>query len=77
MEKSGSWIGDDNLRLLYIWLAGVEPMPTPEAVAPYITHGLEGQEDCLLCHGADKAMPVPADHQGWGNDTCLSCHAAE
>jgi len=77
MEKSGFWISDDDLRLIHAWLAGVELAPTPEVAAPPITHGLEGREDCLFCHGADKAMPVPADHQGWSNDTCLSCHATE
>ena len=77
MEKSGFWISDDDLRLIQAWLAGVELEPTPEAATPPITHGLEGREDCLFCHDADKAMPFPADHQGWGNETCLRCHSLE
>lgn len=77
MERSGTWVGDDVLRLIYAWLTGMEPGPKPEIAAPPITHGLEGREDCLFCHGADKAMPVPADHRGWGNESCLKCHSTK
>lgn len=80
LEQSSTWISDDDLRLVYAWLAGAEPepaAPAPETAAPPISHGLQGQEDCLFCHGADKAMPFPADHEGWANDTCLNCHVLE
>lgn len=79
-EQSGTWVSDEDLRLIYAWLTGVTPVPatsTPEAIAPSIPHSLQGQEDCLLCHGADKAMPFPANHAGWGNERCLNCHAAQ
>jgi len=79
-EQSGTWISDDDLSLIYAWLAGVVPAlvaPTPATVAPPISHGLQGQEDCLFCHGADKAMPFPTNHEGRGNETCLHCHAAQ
>lgn len=78
-EQSGTWIGDDDLSLIYAWLTGGEAAPvapTPQTAAPPIPHGLQGQEDCLFCHGADKAMPFPADHAGLENESCLRCHAA-
>ncbi len=39
-------------------------------------HSVEGREGCLLCHmrGTDGARPVPGDHGGRLNNTCLSCH---
>lgn len=79
IEQSGTWISDDDLRLVHAWLTGVEPEPpepTSEAVLSPITHSLDSLEDCLFCHDADKAMPFPNDHQGWSNDICLSCHSA-
>jgi cytochrome b subunit of formate dehydrogenase len=42
-----------------------------------IPHEVEGREDCLLCHAAGAMLPVPADHEGRTNVTCLVCHAVE
>jgi hypothetical protein len=42
-----------------------------------IPHPVEGREDCLVCHAAGAMLPVPADHEGRTNVTCLVCHAVE
>jgi len=80
-EKGGTWISDEDLKLVHAWLTGEEPgpseEPSQEEVAPFIPHALQGQEDCLLCHSAEGAMPIPEDHEGWGNDICLTCHTQE
>ncbi|NIR44756.1 MAG: hypothetical protein GWN99_10660 [Gemmatimonadetes bacterium] len=39
-----------------------------------IPHGLEGQEDCGMCHGAEGMKPMPADHEGRDNQYCTLCH---
>ena len=41
-----------------------------------IPHPLEGREDCLLCHGADRVNPYPPDHVGRPSTTCLVCHGS-
>lgn len=41
---------------------------------PRITHGLEGRQDCLACHGPGRVRPFPPDHQTTANDTCVGCH---
>jgi mono/diheme cytochrome c family protein len=80
-EKGGTWIGDQDLQLVHAWLASIEPGPidelSPEAAAPCVPSGLESQEECLLCHGAEGTLPVPEDHQGWGNEMCLTCHPVQ
>ncbi len=53
--------------------------PAPAAaragLAAAIPHPLEGRENCLLCHGInDTIRPMPADHAGRSNASCLNCH---
>jgi hypothetical protein len=43
-----------------------KPMPVP--------HGLEGHEDCLICHDIGKFKPFPQDHKGRSKDQCFACH---
>ena len=44
-----------------------------------LPHDVEGQEDCLMCHGEGivGAAKVPEDHAGRTNETCLLCHKSE
>ncbi|UCC88533.1 MAG: NapC/NirT family cytochrome c [Anaerolineales bacterium] len=49
-----------------------EETQTEEATS--IPHGLEGQDDCLVCHALGGAKPFPADHERRTADTCLLCH---
>ncbi|MDI7269518.1 MAG: cytochrome b/b6 domain-containing protein [Myxococcota bacterium] len=37
---------------------------------------LEGRGDCLMCHRAGGVEPIPADHAGRANATCVGCHPA-
>jgi hypothetical protein len=46
--------------------AGKKMMPIP--------HGLEGRENCLICHGEGKFKAFPDDHKGRSNNQCLGCH---
>jgi len=41
-----------------------------------LPHEVEGQEDCLMCHGEGigGAPKVPEDHAGRTNETCQLCH---
>lgn len=52
--------------------------PTPAArsgLAAAIPHPLEGRENCLLCHDVGNTIrPMPADHAGRSNASCLNCH---
>jgi Ni/Fe-hydrogenase subunit HybB-like protein len=48
------------------------------AVSPRLTHGLEGQEDCLMCHDpAGQIKAAPSNHDVYENFQCLLCHKAE
>ena len=48
------------------------------SLSPRITHGLEGQEDCLLCHSLDgQVRPAPSNHGDYSNTQCTVCHRAE
>lgn len=47
-------------------MGGKKTMPMP--------HGLEGREDCLICHGEGKFKAFPDDHKGRSNNQCLGCH---
>jgi formate dehydrogenase gamma subunit len=40
-----------------------------------IPHEVAGRENCLMCHALEGALPMPADHEGRPNTTCLVCHA--
>ena len=44
------------------------------STVPVITHDLEGQEDCLMCHSVTGFKPSPADHADYTNELCTSCH---
>ncbi|MBI2861013.1 MAG: cytochrome c3 family protein [Chloroflexi bacterium] len=41
---------------------------------PLIPHPVAGREQCLTCHGEQGIKPVPANHVGFDQGTCLSCH---
>jgi Ni/Fe-hydrogenase subunit HybB-like protein len=44
-------------------------------LAPQISHALEGQEDCLMCHAlASKVRPAPSNHGDYTNAQCVLCH---
>ncbi len=61
--------------------AGSTPAPTaapPSGEASKIPHDIEGQENqCLACHYSTSIEPFPANHEGFSNQMCLSCHALE
>ncbi|TEU13951.1 MAG: hypothetical protein E3J25_05325 [Anaerolineales bacterium] len=43
--------------------------------SPAIAHGLEGRDNCLMCHAVDsKVKPAPAGHEGRTNELCQLCH---
>jgi len=46
----------------------------PRVTARLITHPVEGREECHLCHGEGAMEPLPADHAGYEDTTCLACH---
>lgn len=55
----------------------VTPTPRARSVSSAgmpVPHALEGHENCRRCHVRGGLRPFPADHAGWGNDTCLDCH---
>ncbi|MFQ5873676.1 MAG: cytochrome c3 family protein [Dehalococcoidia bacterium] len=60
------------LVAVLLWPAITRGAPQTQ---PPVPHELVGREDCSACHGADGLKPVPADHEGRANDTCLNCHA--
>lgn len=45
---------------------------SPEA--PPIPHSISGREQCLICHNAKSASPVPASHASFDQSVCLTCH---
>ncbi len=45
------------------------------AAATGVPHPVAGREDCRACHGMTGQPPIPEDHKGRTNDTCLVCHA--
>ena len=56
--------------------AAAQPTPAPSGGIPGVTHTLQGRDDCLACHKAGGAKPVPANHASYTNQLCLSCHKA-
>ncbi len=51
--------------------------PAAAANSPSRTpHTLEGRGDCLMCHKTGGVKPIPADHAGRANATCVGCHPA-
>jgi hypothetical protein len=52
-----------------------QPATTQSAGPGKITHPVAGREDCLMCHQVGGGIsPMPADHDGKGNQTCQMCH---
>ena len=48
------------------------------ALAPEISHELEGRDDCLLCHDPEgQVKPAPSSHADYANEQCALCHKAE
>ncbi len=41
---------------------------------PPVPHVVEGQQDCLACHGLGAIVPYPSDHDGRENESCTLCH---
>ncbi len=53
-----------------------EVTPTPvQAVEVPVPHMLSEHEHCRRCHAQGTIRPFPEDHAGYGNETCLDCHA--
>ncbi len=64
------------------------PAPTPAAQAVSapaaatggpnkLSHPVAGREGCTMCHQVGAGMkPMPADHNGRTDPTCLGCHKA-
>jgi hypothetical protein len=46
------------------WLVGIPSAP----------HGVDAGMDCLSCHGADGANPIPPSHADMSAQSCVSCH---
>lgn len=40
-----------------------------------VSHPTEKFYDCLKCHNSGRKEAAPADHDGYKNDGCLTCHA--
>jgi hypothetical protein len=48
------------------------------SAAPGVEHGVEGREDCVLCHEVGgQVMPAPASHVDYISEQCTLCHKAE
>lgn len=64
--------------LLGIALLGAFAWQEGWKTPPAMPHGVEGQEDCLMCHNPEGGMmPAPEAHKGLPNEICLPCHAAD
>lgn len=47
-----------------------------ENVLQILSHPVAGNENCAACHAVNSTIsPARASHQGYTNDTCLTCHA--
>ncbi len=47
-------------------------------VAPSIEHGLDGRDDCLMCHDpGGQIRPAPSNHGDYQNEQCTLCHKME
>ena len=45
---------------------------------PAMPHGVEGQEQCLMCHNPEGGMmPAPEGHKDLPVESCLWCHATD
>ncbi len=46
--------------------------------SPQISHGVDGAQDCLLCHDpAGQIKPAPSNHGDYDNEQCVLCHKVE
>lgn len=50
------------------------PLPTSTGEPPTISHTIEENDDCLICHSENGIKPFPIDHSGRTSDVCLTCH---
>lgn len=47
-------------------------------LVPQIPHGLDGQEECLMCHDLSGPMtPIPCNHTDYIDGQCILCHKIE
>jgi hypothetical protein len=47
------------------------------ALAPEISHELEGRDDCLMCHDPEgQVIPAPSNHADYAIEQCVLCHKA-
>ena len=65
------------LVVMALLLAAASAYGLPLLQLPTVPHPADGLEDCLACHDAGQAYPVPDDHAGRANDTCLVCHQVD
>jgi hypothetical protein len=74
-HKRPHTFGNDNCALCHTpegWKSSAEALV---AAATGVPHPVAGREDCRACHGVTGGTPIPEDHKGRTNDTCLVCHA--
>ncbi|MGQ9594400.1 MAG: hypothetical protein ACUVXH_07710 [Anaerolineae bacterium] len=67
--------GNDDCALCHTpvgWKSSAEALV---AAATSVPHPVAGREDCRACHTLTGQPPIPEDHKGRTNDTCLVCHA--
>ena len=50
--------------------------PMQSGSPPAIPHGLEGKDNCLMCHktGVMNAPKAPESHADFKNEDCGTCH---
>lgn len=60
-------------------LAVLTILDTGPATPPGVPHPIEGDRaQCSVCHALDSMIrPAPLDHEEFGGDQCLTCHALE
>ena len=56
--------------------AGLPLLAKAATGAPPIPHAIAGREQCLTCHNATGASPIPATHATFNESSCLSCHSS-
>ncbi len=65
-------------RLVVLGLVGLMvSLPVLTAcTGPAIPHSVEGQSNCISCHGSNGVEPYPAFHakDGFDNAACTNCH---
>jgi len=43
---------------------------------PHFLHRLSPEQPCTDCHQPGEAGALPGSHDGWTDETCVSCHGA-